>query len=88
VRSAFAAFSLVLALFCVTATGASAFSLDSYPFQQQGEPLTSPDVTELAEQGYSVALSANGDTALVGSPDYKESTSEVNRSGKVGGLIA
>jgi FG-GAP repeat len=76
VRSAFAAFSLALALFCVTATGASAFSLDSYPFQQQGEPLTSPDVAELAEQGYSVALSANGDTALVGSPDYKESTSE------------
>jgi hypothetical protein len=55
---------------------AGAFSLHEDPFEQQGEALTSPEVTELAAQGYSVALSANGDTALVGSPDYKESVSE------------
>jgi hypothetical protein len=52
---------------------AAAFSLKENPFAQQGVgPLFSAEVTELAEQGYSVALSANGDTAIVGSPDYKE----------------
>jgi hypothetical protein len=36
----------------------------------QGEKLTSTEMTEHAEQGYSVALSANGDTALVGARGY------------------
>jgi len=38
---------------------------------QQGEKLTASGVSELAEQGSSVAISADGDTALVGSPAYK-----------------
>jgi hypothetical protein len=64
--------ALVCALFLgVTAGPAAAFSLKEDPFAQQGEKLTSSEVTEFAEQGASVALSANGDTALIGAPFYK-----------------
>jgi hypothetical protein len=67
-----------LALLGVFAPGqAAAMTLAEDPFVQQGEKLASPEVKELAEQGYSVALSANGDTAIVGSPAYKESATEV-----------
>jgi hypothetical protein len=66
----------VLALLWSGVGSAQAMSLTENPFLQQGEKLTSPEVKELAEQGYSVALSANGDVALVGSPAYKESGSE------------
>ena len=45
-------------------------SLEASPFLQQGEKLTSTEMTEHAEQGYSVALSANGDTALIGARGY------------------
>jgi FG-GAP repeat len=58
------------------APAGAALSLTADPFIQQGEKLTSAEVKELAEQGASVALSANGDTALVGSPAYKKSLSE------------
>jgi hypothetical protein len=54
----------------VGAVRAQALSLVTYPFVQQGEKLTSSEMTEHAEQGYSVALSANGDTALVGARGY------------------
>jgi FG-GAP repeat len=70
--------ALGAALACALILGAgtqpaAALSLTEDPFAQQGEgPFLSAEVTELAEQGYSVALSANGDTAIVGSPDYKE----------------
>jgi len=53
---------------------ASALSLASDPFVQQGEGLTSPEVDEFADQGYSVAISADGDTALVGAPYYDSFT--------------
>src|SRR5271154_1652921 len=46
-------------------------SLKENPFVQQGEKLTSAEVKEFAEQGGSVALSTNGDTALIGAPFYK-----------------
>ncbi len=65
--------ALVCALILgVAAVPAAALSLKENPFLQQAGPLASSEVTELAEQGYSVALSANGDTAIVGGPDYKE----------------
>jgi len=67
---------LVLGLCGLDASRTQAFSLMENPFAQQGERLTSAEVKELAEQGYSVALSADGDTALIGSPAYKESVSE------------
>ncbi len=54
----------------VGAEPAAALSLTEDPFVQQGERLTSKEMTEHAEQGYSVALSANGDTALIGAPGY------------------
>jgi FG-GAP repeat len=47
-------------------------SLKENPFVQQAGPLASSEVKALAEQGYSVALSADGDTAIVGGPAYKE----------------
>jgi hypothetical protein len=46
-------------------------SLSANPFLQQGEKLVASGVNELAEQGSSVAISADGNTALVGSPAYK-----------------
>jgi hypothetical protein len=70
--------AVVLGLLGAVAPGrAAAMTLAEDPFVQQGERLTSPEVDEIAEQGYSVALSANGDTAIVGSPAYKENASEV-----------
>jgi hypothetical protein len=74
--AAVAAFACAVIL-GVTAVPATALTLTANPFVQQGEKLTSAEVTELAEQGHSVALSANGDTALIGSPAYKELVSEV-----------
>jgi hypothetical protein len=50
---------------------AAALTLQADPFLQQGEKLTSSELTAFAEQGSSVALSADGDTALVGAPGYK-----------------
>jgi FG-GAP repeat len=67
---AIAAFACALIL-GVSAKPAAALSLREDPFVQQGERLTSSEMTEHAEQGYSVALSANGDTALIGAPGYK-----------------
>jgi hypothetical protein len=68
----------MLALLCwgLAAQAASGYSLTADPFTQQGEKLLSPEIKEFAEQGLSVALSANGDTALVGSPAYKKSPGE------------
>jgi hypothetical protein len=60
--------ALILA---VAARPAAALSLTEDPFVQQGERLTSKEMTEHAEQGYSVARSANGSTALIGAPGYK-----------------
>jgi hypothetical protein len=48
---------------------AQALSLTENPFLQQAK-LASAEVTELADQGWSVAISADGSTALVGSPYY------------------
>ena len=63
--------ALVCALILGVAAGpAAAFSLKANPFVQQGEKLTSSEMTEFAEQGASVALSADGNTALVGAPFY------------------
>lgn len=59
------------ALLGIAAERAPALSLSANPFLQQGEKLTSSEMTEFAEQGSSVALSANGDTALIGAPFYK-----------------
>jgi hypothetical protein len=70
--AAVAVAALACALVLVLAPVAAAFSLKENPFVQQAGPLASSEVTELAEQGSSVAISANGDTAIVGSPDYKE----------------
>jgi hypothetical protein len=39
------------------------------PFIQQGDKLTAPGENEAEEFGYSVALSAEGNTALIGAPD-------------------
>jgi hypothetical protein len=61
---------LVLALFGSIDGSAGAFSLTEDPFSQQGEKLTSPEIKELSELGHSVALSQNGDTALVGANAY------------------
>ncbi len=62
---------VVTLLLCGLAVGrAAALSLEADPFVAQGEKLTSTEMTEHAEQGYSVALSANGDTALVGARGY------------------
>ncbi len=65
--------ALVGALTLGVATGsAAALSLKENPFVQQGEKLVASGVSELAEQGSSVAISADGDTALVGALAYKE----------------
>jgi hypothetical protein len=66
---AIAAFACALIL-SVAPRPAAALSLKENPFLQQGEKLTASGVSELAEQGSSVAISANGDTALVGAPAY------------------
>jgi hypothetical protein len=50
---------------------AQASTLAANPFAQQAGPLSSSEVSELAEQGSSVALSADGKTAVVGAPLYK-----------------
>lgn len=55
------ALGLVLLLLCNLAVG------QADPFTQQGAKLVGSEVLETsAEQGYSVALSANGETAVVG----------------------
>jgi len=69
-------FVAVAAFACAPILGAgaepaAALSLTEDPFVQQGERLTSKEMTEHSEQGYSVALSANGSTALIGAPGYK-----------------
>jgi FG-GAP repeat len=46
-------------------------SLQADPFLQQAGKLTSAELTEHAEQGFSVALSADGNTALIGGWFYK-----------------
>jgi hypothetical protein len=70
-RGLLVAAGVVALLVCGLAPqAASALSLTSDPFAQQGGKLTSPEVKEFAEQGYSVAISADGDTALVGAPYY------------------
>jgi FG-GAP repeat len=66
----------VAALACATVLGvvavqAAAESLTADPFLQQGAKLSSSELTEQAEQGSSVALSADGNTALVGGWFYK-----------------
>ena len=61
---------LVLALFVGLGGSAGAFSLTEDPFSQQGEKLTSPEIKELSELGHSVALSQNGNTALIGANAY------------------
>lgn len=66
-----AVLAIVTVLLCGFPAGrAAALSLEADPFLQQGEKLTSTEMTEHAEQGYSVALSANGDTALIGARGY------------------
>jgi hypothetical protein len=61
--------ALACALTLGVATGpAAALSLKENPFAQQDEKLVASGVSELAEQGSSVAISSNGDTALVGAP--------------------
>ncbi len=45
------------------------YPLQIDPFIQQGEKLTGGEESGAARFGYSVALSADGDTALVGGPD-------------------
>jgi hypothetical protein len=50
---------------------ASALSLTSDPFVQQGEKLVDTELSEHAELGISVAISADGNTALVGAAGYK-----------------
>jgi hypothetical protein len=63
--------AVVSLLLCGVAPGrAAAMSLLANPFLQQGEKLAATGVNELAEQGSSVAISANGDTALVGGRAY------------------
>jgi hypothetical protein len=69
--AAVAAFACALVL-GTGAESAAALSLTEDPFVQQGERLTSKEMAEHAEQGYSVALSADGDTALIGAPAYNE----------------
>jgi FG-GAP repeat len=59
----------LLACGAITAS-ASAFSLTADPFVQQGSKLVAEGVSEFAEQGASVAISADGNTAIVGSPAY------------------
>ncbi len=66
-----AAFACALIL-GVAPRPAAALSLKENPFTQQGAKLTASGVSELAEQGSSVAISADGDTALVGALAYKE----------------
>jgi len=68
---AIAAFACALIL-SVAPRPAAALSLKENPFLQQGEKLTASGVSELAEQGSSVAISVDGDTALVGALAYKE----------------
>ena len=79
--------ALVCALTWASPPGpATAFSLKENPFLQQGEKLTASGVSELAEQGSSVAVSSDGDTALVGAPAYngfKGATWVYVRSGAV-----
>jgi hypothetical protein len=70
-RSALAGSILGLLICGVVPASAAAPTLQTDPFLQQGERLTSTELTEHAEQGSSVALSANGDTALIGAPGYK-----------------
>jgi hypothetical protein len=67
--------ALVLAMSLLTLGGvapgrADQASLLASPFFQQGEKLTSTELTEHAEQGFSVAISADGSTALVGGRAY------------------
>jgi hypothetical protein len=55
-------------------------------FTQQGPKLVGPGVVGNAEQGQSVALSSDGNTAIVGGPDDNNSTGAVwvyTRSGGV-----
>jgi hypothetical protein len=67
--------STIAVLLCgLAASSASALSLAADPFVQQGEKLTSTELTEHAEQGSSVAISANGETALVGALAYDSFT--------------
>jgi hypothetical protein len=74
-RGRLACVGIVSALLCGLApSGAFAFSLTADPFVQQGEKLTSTEMTEHAEQGSSVAISANGDTAIVGALAYNSFT--------------
>jgi hypothetical protein len=64
---------VALALLLAPAIGvqtASAMSLSENPFSEQAGPLSSGELPEFAEQGDSVALSADGNTALVGAPFY------------------
>ncbi len=73
-RGRLACVGIVATLVCGLApSGVFAFSLAANPFVQQ-EKLTSTEVTELAEQGSSVAISANGDTAIVGALAYNSFT--------------
>ncbi len=58
----------------LSAAPARAETLAADPFVQQGEKLASAEVKELAEQGSSVAISADGTTAVVGAPAYKTFT--------------
>jgi hypothetical protein len=79
--------ALVCALFLgVTAGPATAFSLKENPFLQQGEKLVDSEMSAHAELGSSVAVSSDGDTALLGSPAYngfKGATWVYVRSGAV-----
>jgi gliding motility-associated-like protein len=54
-----------------TATGSSSFTVTPtlYPTVQQGGKLTASDNTGAASQGNSVAVSADGNTAIVGGPN-------------------
>jgi hypothetical protein len=64
-------FVVVSLLLCALTPGrVAAMSLSANPFLQQGEKLVAAGVSELAEQGSSVAISANGETALVGGLAY------------------
>lgn len=50
--------------------GASAITLAENPFLEQAGPVVSGEITTLADEGYSVAVSEDGNTAIVGAPEF------------------
>jgi hypothetical protein len=65
-----AAAAIAAGLISALGAGAADASPLANPFAQQGEELSSAEMTADAAQGYSVAVSADGSTAIVGAPHY------------------